>query len=369
LTQIGGRDAAGACYGCPVGAEILSDFHKSHREAKPLSEDAVLPIAITEGQLSTSTEGSRIERSLQAWTNAARGAFAKNTERAWRADWQRFAAFCERGQRVTLPADPPTIVDYIRECVESQRKYATIARYLATIARAHRAAQCLNPCSDERVRLALRATGRALGKQQQQAKALGWREIEQFLALPVDVLRDHRDRAMVMVGYELLCRSEELVALDWEHLSFDDTDGSATVLIIRSKTDQEGEGRTSYLSPATVRLLRQWLTEAKIVEGALFRGVQGKHQVGERLKPTAVASIFMRVGLRIGLPRAEARRLTGHAARVGATQDALAAGLDTAEVAIAGRWQDPRMVIRYGRKVLAKQGAMAKLAKLHGRSS
>ena len=63
---------------------------------------------------------------------------------------------------------------------------------------------------------------------------------------------DHRDRALVTVAYDTLCRSEELVSIDIEHLHFE-SDGSATVLIARSKTDQEGEGATAYLAPATVR--------------------------------------------------------------------------------------------------------------------
>ena len=50
-------------------------------------------------------------------------------------------------------------------------------------------------------------------------------------------------------------------------------DGSGSVLISRSKTDTTGEGTTGYLSPLTMRLLKEWVSKARIREGAIFVGV------------------------------------------------------------------------------------------------
>jgi hypothetical protein len=60
--------------------------------------------------------------------------------------------------------------------------------------------------------------------------------------------------------------------LDVSHLAFA-KDGSATGLIARSKTDQEGQGEVRWLSPRTVTHLRRWLDSAGITEGAIFRSV------------------------------------------------------------------------------------------------
>jgi len=57
----------------------------------------------------------------------------------------------------------------------------------------------------------------------------------------------------------------------------------------RSETDQAGEGNTAYLSRETVRLLSTWLERAHIKEGALFRLLVGRHQIGDWLNVDAIA--------------------------------------------------------------------------------
>ncbi len=52
---------------------------------------------------------------------------------------------------------------------------------------------------------------------------------------------------------------------------------------------------------------------------------------------------------------------------VGAAQDLLALNIDLASVMQAGRWKDTRMPMRYGERVLAKRGGMARAAKEQGR--
>ena len=57
---------------------------------------------------------------------------------------------------------------------------------------------------------------------------------------------------------DLLARRSEAAALTVEDLTFAE-DGSATALIARSKTDQEGAGAVRWLSPRTAAALRSWL--------------------------------------------------------------------------------------------------------------
>jgi hypothetical protein len=76
----------------------------------------------------------------------------------------------------------------------------------------------------------------------------------------------------------------------------------------------------------------------------------------------------MKLGQWIGLERVEWEKLSGHSARVGAAQDLLALNIDMASVMQAGRWRDTRMPMRYGEKVLASRGAMARAAKSQGRA-
>lgn len=304
---------------------------------------------------------------LRAWSRDARGAYAPNTERAWRADWRVFRTFCEAQQLDVLPASGRTVASFIRACVAQGRRPATIRRYLATIARAHQAAECVDPCRSESARLAMRAAAKEVGSRQKQASGFGWEHIERFLALPPQELRDYRDRAMLMVAYDTTCRSEELVALDDGHVTYL-PDGDGTVLIDRAKSDQEGKGALAYLSHSSVEILSEWIERAPIKEGALFRAIKGHSNVGERLKPAAVATVFERCMKRIARSSEELRGISGHSVRVGATQDQSAANIDILAIMQSGRWADPRMVKRYAENLDTRRSGMARLAALQGRA-
>ena len=51
--------------------------------------------------------------------------------------------------------------------------------------------------------------------------------------------------------------------------------------------------------------------------------------------------------------------ISGHSARVGMSQDLVAAGADLAAVMQAGRWKTPTMPARYSEHLLAAKGAVA----------
>lgn len=265
-----------------------------------------------------------------------------------------------------MPAEPVTVKGFIDHCVAKQKKAATIRRYVATITRAHKAAGCPDPCSEEMARLALRTAQRTMTTRQKQAKGLNWEVIKTYLSIEPTELRDHRDRALVLVAYDAMLRREEVVAVSLQDLQFN-ADGSGTLLIRRSKTDQEGEGALQYLAPDTVRLLRKWIELASITEGKVFRRLVGKRKVAEPLTPATVVDVFQRVGKWLGLPREAWRGLTGHSARVGVTQDLVAQGMGDLQIAQAGRWKDSRMPQRYAERLRTARGAIAHLVTEQGR--
>jgi integrase len=152
------------------------------------------------------------------------------------------------------------------DCLEKQKKPATIRRYVSTIGRAHRAAGMMDPTANEMVKLALKEMGRRAPARQKQARGLVWSEIAVFLEFEPRGLRDIRDRALVAVAYDTMCRREELVNLRIEDIA-DSGDGSGSVLIRRSKTDTAGEGATAYLSPLTMRLVAAWLSASQLKQG------------------------------------------------------------------------------------------------------
>jgi integrase len=297
----------------------------------------------------------------------AQGAFATNTLRAWKADWEVFTESCRVSRLGALPASAKTVRDFVFECLSNNKKPATIRRYVSTIGRAHRASGVLDPTASEEVKLGLKEMGRKAPARQKQARGLTWAEIELFLSIEPRNLRDIRDRALVAVAYDTMCRREELVSLLVEDIA-NAEDGSGSILIRRSKTDTTGEGATAYLSPLTMRLLSQWLSQAGIKEGAVFVRVHGATGVGGPLTAQNVSAVLRKVGQWIGLEREEWKMISGHSARVGAAQDLLALNIDLASVMQSGRWKDTRMPMRYGERVLASRGGMARAAKSQGRA-
>jgi site-specific recombinase XerD len=304
---------------------------------------------------------------LLEWQTMAAGAYANNTVRAQKADGAIFQSFCEARELVFFPAEPKTIRAFVEHCVEIGKKPATIRRYVATISWAHIAAGLLSPTASEAVRLALKEMGQKTSARQDQALALGWKEIKEFIDSAGDGLRADREKALLCVAYDTMARRSELVAFDVEDIEVM-PNGSGRMLIRRSKTDQAGEGSVAYLSRTTVRWLQQWLESAGIGEGAVFRRLIGRGAAGDRLHQDSVADIFKRVAVWIGMSAKQVGQVSGHSVRVGATQDLLALNIDLASVMQAGRWRSTRMPMRYGEEVLAARGAMARAAEVQGRN-
>jgi len=91
-------------------------------------------------------------------------------------------------------------------------------------------------------------------------------------------LRGVRDRALLLVAYDSLCRRSELVSLMVEDLiiSNTQTETSCKLKLRRSKTDQDAKGRWLYLSNETQKALNEWLEAAGIQNGKIFRGIRKK---------------------------------------------------------------------------------------------
>src|SRR5271165_4516142 len=280
----------------PVGANSDGSLHKS---------DAQGSVALHER--------------LNDWSSMAARAFAANTLRAWRADWEIFSEFCRTFRLEALPASGKTVRDFVFECLSNDKKPATIRRYVSTIGRAHRASQVPDPTATEDVKLSLKEMGRKAPARQRQARGLTWAEIDLFLSVSPRNLRDIRDRALVAVAYDTMCRREELVSLNIEDIA-GAGDGSGSVLIRWSKTDTAGEGATAYLSPLTMRLIADWLKAAELKSGPLFVRVVGSNTVGGALTAQIVTAVLRKVGQWIGMDREEWERISGHSCRVGAAQ-------------------------------------------------
>jgi site-specific recombinase XerD len=301
----------------------------------------------------------------QGWVNrieALRGAYSENTIRAYRTDFRQFEEWCVERGVASLPASPELVADYV-VTLSTERTPATIGRRIAGIARVHRLFGHPNPGSADVVVLALRRMHRTRGRRQAQAAGLSADLKAKLLAAADSDLRGLRNKAMIAVGYDTLCRRSELVALRAEDVAPLDG-GSSSILIRRSKTDQAGDGRLGYLSAEAFERLQRWTDAAGIVSGPLFRRVQGRVIGAAQLHPFAVNRILKRLAEQAGIDPELVRRLSGHSMRVGAAVDMVENGIDLVPVMLAGGWKSPNMVVRYTQQIsLAKSG----MARLHAK--
>ncbi|WP_376100965.1 tyrosine-type recombinase/integrase (plasmid) [Roseomonas sp. CCTCC AB2023176] len=299
-----------------------------------------------------------IAERLEAHARSARGALAPETERALRKASAAFTAWAATERASPLPCTAETVARYVDDLAERACKPATIRQAVWAVGTMHRAAGLTDPTKAEEVRLALKRMTRSLGTRQRQAAPVGEDDVRLLLRLvgPEPSLRVQRDVALLLTMRDLLARRSEAVALDVEDVT-SSPDGSGTVLIRRSKTDQAGEGEVLWLSPRTMTHLKRWLDLAAIEAGAIFRAINKAGRVMRRLASGAVPPIVKGLAATAGL---DASAFSGHSARVGMTQDLAAAGSELPAIMQAGRWKSPTMPARYAERQFAGRGAVAR---------
>ena len=303
----------------------------------------------------TGVSGELADR-LTRYAAQAEGAFSANTVRAIRSDTALFSAWCAERGLSALPADPETVAAFVDDMGET-RKPATVSRYVSSLAHMHRAADLAPPTASNAVRLALRRLRRAKGTRQRQAKPMRLPQLRAALDRMGTSLIDLRDAALLGAAYDTGARGSELGALRLADVE-SEPDGSGSVLIRRSKTDQEGEGSVRYLSADTMARIAAWREAARLEPDAfLFPPLSNR---GER-EHLSADDVRERIKRRVGTS------YSAHSTRVGAAQDARAAGASTGALMTAYGWRSDRMPARYTERLAAQDNAAAALARAQGR--
>ncbi len=357
----------------------------------------------------------QIEQRLGDWLRISRYAYAPNTLKAYKHDWEIFFTWCfefkdstgKRCPKQSLPASSVTVIEFIQSQI-GFRAPASLQRCLSTISKIHSAAGVKNPLSDELVITAKKEIGRGLVRashkdrphhnfagNQRQAKGLTWSHLLRIKELlPVRPLQDchqltvrkaqatrrqngiwlknARDRALIHLAYDSLMRVSEIVALKVSDLDIQN-DRSALLQISKRKDSQEGEIAKAYLAPDTVKEINRWLTMSKTVSGPLFCSLtkSGNTRMDEdtglqkSLRETNVLDLFKSTADRIGESSA---LFSCHSTRVGATQDMLEENIGMLAVKQASRWKSDRMPSRYARDIEARRGGMAQLSMKENRT-
>ncbi|MET0076399.1 MAG: tyrosine-type recombinase/integrase [Candidatus Thiodiazotropha lotti] len=295
------------------------------------------------------------------------GAISDDSYRALCGDLRLFFNWCRAREVSALPASPATVAAFLIDQAEIKSK-ATVRRYLASIAKAHQQGGAANPVRHEEVTLTYERLYRDDTSEPDQSAGLRWDQLRLGLGQLGEGTRVVRDNALLRVMYDCLLRASEVRRLTLEGLSRDQN--GYRLRVIRSKkrsTAQQGVVKYKFIDATTAAAIEAWCELAGITSGALFRGVAKSGQVlDEPLSTKGVNRAVQRVARVAGL---DPRDVSGHACRIGACQDMLAAGIDIGRVMLAGDWERPEMPAYYGRKLAPDQSGVAELARLQHRNA
>ena len=278
------------------------------------------------------------------------GAYAPNTLRAYRSDMLEFIAFAKENGEAQLPYSSQTVVRHLVRAAQTGIRLATVKRKLSSIGSIHRLAGLPDPTRSPDVHLTMRKIYRQLGSRYEQAYPVTRPLLDRLLGACENDLRGKRNRALLLLAYDSMRRRSELVSLRIEDMELLSDDG-ASILLRRSKTDQNGTGHWIHLSIETSNAIEDWIEAANINEGFLLRGINTRGQVTESLCESRVGRIYKRLAQLACIDERIVREISGHSMRVGAAQDLLQPGASLPQIMVKGGWGKTDTVMRYVERV------------------
>ncbi|MEZ0493202.1 site-specific integrase [Kineococcus sp. TBRC 1896] len=262
------------------------------------------------------------------------GLRAPATWRAYAVDVTHFGEWCSAQGLDPLPAAPETVADYLTAHVESL-SIATLQRRLAAVSVAHGLIGVPSPTDTEHVSLVWRGLRRlhAPGRRRHRVDALETRGLVDLVAPLEDTVMDHRDRALLVLGFAGALRRSELSALDVTDVVPEPERLLVTVRAIGSRDERVVElPRGQRAETCPVRSWRKWTEVARLTEGPAFRRMtKGGHSLRpERLGDRGVAEVVKRRTLDAGL---DPSLFSGHSLRAGFVTAATRAGVPGVSIA------------------------------------
>lgn len=273
------------------------------------------------------------------------GAYAPSTLRGYFSDIQKFTHWCIREGLEPFPAEASTVCEFVAAQGVVLRP-DSVRRCLCAIRKIHHLLRLPDPTTEEDVNLAMRRLKRAKLGRPRQAKGMTRAHLDRCLAVQPDSPWGLRNRALLSLGFDLLTRRSELVALMTDDIEFR-SDGTLRVIIRRGKTDPFGMGRIGFTSRRSAQLVVEWLAWRGDNIEPLFCGIYRGKAINRSLETTKVKLIVKEAVMAAGLPPKDVAAFSSHSLRVGAAQELLRAGFDTAAIMRAGGWKSTNVLARY----------------------
>jgi integrase len=299
------------------------------------------------------------------------------TKRAYASDFRLFAAWCGQAGLGALPATISTIGLYMTELSTGAAKVSTISRKLTAISFRHKEEKLPSPCSmkaDRELAQVYSGIRKTRGIKQAGKAPVSLSLIKRMVDTVEGTLTAARDRALVLIGFAGGLRRSEVAGICLEHLAWHSSGSGITITLPKSKTDQERQGREVEIArgsqpentPASdctcpIRALEQWLRQANITSGPVFRKVsRGENVQKTALNPASVAWILKRALGRAGVRDLD--RYGAHSLRAGFATTAFDNGVPEFKIRQQTGHKTSRMLEKYIRsEQKARQEAASSL--------
>ncbi|MEV4324297.1 tyrosine-type recombinase/integrase [Microbispora rosea] len=276
---------------------------------------------------------------------------AENTRTAYSRAWRQFESWCEQYGFTAMPCGELTLANYVAHLVVADLAPATIDQAMACILSRHELAHQPKP-NTKAARHALRGYKRRLlddGWRQRKALPILPEQLHAMVAALPRTVAGMRDQFMLVVGWWMMARRSELVALNDVDLRF--VKEWIEVYVASSKTDQEARGTVcplpygQWADTCPVRVTQQWLDvlSSRGARAAVLRGVDRNGHFRDRLTAQSIDLRVKAAAKAAGLDNPNS--YSAHSLRAGGASAAAAAGRSMLAIARHGRWVETSPVV------------------------
>jgi integrase len=260
---------------------------------------------------------------------------SENTKKAYDHAWKGWTRYAKANKLNKFPIDPIDLVVYMTEIHDEGRRKSSISQFLSVVRYLHEGRP--DPTDHPLVKNLWRGICRKDQRPRDKAQALSI-EILKMICDQMDS-KEVRDRVILTVGWTAALRASEIVALQWDHISF--VDRGVELTIAHSKTDQEGHGYTialPYFKPelasiCPARSLRSLHSQAK-PKPDQYVVVAKQRQTDGQMNRRAIDRIVKKWIKSAKLPG----DYSAHSLRSGFATWAAEAGVSPRKIKRHGRW-------------------------------
>ena len=302
---------------------------------------------------------------------------SKNTQIAYKSDWEDFKDFCNKYKVSSIPADYETVRNYLvylSKGIKQDYKLNTIKRRIASIAHFHTENNVPFDTRHSIIKNQMNVIKRSLKGKLEQTSPLLFEDLKKIIdVIDEEILKNpsrlinYRDKCIILIGWFGAFRRSELVNLKIENIEINNQ--GLSIKMDKSKTDQEGkleakgiEKSDSPNSPyCPVNSYAKWLHLSSIRNGLIFRQIDTSNRIFHEDLSDKSISLIIKNWARKSL--ISDNKLSGHSFRAGYATELAKAGASETEIMKTTQHKSADMVRRYIRDAETMRTAAKKYLK------